>query len=452
MEKIEKLFSEKNIHKLFLITAIFLGVIASIMMPIFNDPDGQYHVAISGKIVGENIDLSTYGETSVGTGFEAQKRSYEDGFHLQKYYFTKYEKTTFDKLPRNFDYNLKNYVFWGHIVPAIGMKMGSFVYPSLGVVVTFARLASIFVCYISLFFIIKYLKSGKLLFSVISLSPVWLNQIASLSYDASSFVVVAWFIMLAINTVYDKVITKKKNILFFFASILLILVAKKNFYLLLLLLPVLYTVYPNDIAIFESVREQVRKITNRIVNQKRIYKVLEFILLLVTILFLADIGSKKYGGVIVAIKRLVRTYIYNDLNWWPDMSWLVSPYPQFNHMPIWLYGMWFALCVLLLIYNERFIKNRSVPIAAGIVFLANVFGVYYNYLGYGGTFSGYISGTQGRYFSPLLLLFVLIAGSKYFPKSVLSDKYKNILVILSFGLILISDTLLIFNTLYGLLA
>lgn len=177
----------------------------------------------------------------------SKKDSYVNGYHLKKYYFTKYEEIDFNNLPRNFDYNVKNYVFWGHIIPAIGMKIGSLIYPSLGVVVTFARLASILVCYISIFFMIKYLKAGKLIFSAISLTPVWLNQIASLSYDASSYVVVAWFIMLVINLIYDKKITKNRNFLLLLASIFLLLVAKKNFYLLLLFLPVVYTVFPNDI-------------------------------------------------------------------------------------------------------------------------------------------------------------------------------------------------------------
>lgn len=41
--------------------------------------------------------------------------------------------------------NIKSYNFWGHLIPSIGVWLGHKIYPSIGVMITTARLFSVII-------------------------------------------------------------------------------------------------------------------------------------------------------------------------------------------------------------------------------------------------------------------------------------------------------------------
>ncbi|MFG7388155.1 DUF2142 domain-containing protein [Lactococcus lactis] len=96
------------------------------------------------------------------------------------------------------------YNYIGHIIPAVGVWLGYHIYPSMGVMIVVARLFSMFVYSLIMFFIIKYIKFGKLLFATIGLSPVIMNSFSSLSYDSLGMVIVAVAVAVMIDMIAQK--------------------------------------------------------------------------------------------------------------------------------------------------------------------------------------------------------------------------------------------------------
>lgn len=64
--------TEKNLHKIYFTVAVVIGFILSVGMPLFSEPDGQWHYSVSSNIARLSNDLSAYGEP-VGTSMSVQK-------------------------------------------------------------------------------------------------------------------------------------------------------------------------------------------------------------------------------------------------------------------------------------------------------------------------------------------------------------------------------------------
>ncbi|MGR1376756.1 hypothetical protein UW650_08435, partial [Streptococcus agalactiae] len=75
----EKFFLDKNLHKTYFILGLTITIVLSLLMPFFNEPDGQYHLAVSGRISNNIIDTSYYGEYNIDSGMRRQSTSYRDG-------------------------------------------------------------------------------------------------------------------------------------------------------------------------------------------------------------------------------------------------------------------------------------------------------------------------------------------------------------------------------------
>ena len=74
---------EKNLHKIYLILALSIGITLSLVMTLFNEPDGQYHYTASTNIAGISNDLSAYGETQIVSGIDAQIPKYQKGIFFE---------------------------------------------------------------------------------------------------------------------------------------------------------------------------------------------------------------------------------------------------------------------------------------------------------------------------------------------------------------------------------
>ena len=139
---------KSKVHKIYLTVSVLLGMILAIGMPFFNEPDGQYHYVVSSNMVNLSNDISAYGEPSIGTGIDQQTKAYQQGVYFQKYYLTKIVEMPMGKQPREEvteNPNSKSYNFWGHLIPALGVWIGHKIYPSIGVMITTARLFSVLI-------------------------------------------------------------------------------------------------------------------------------------------------------------------------------------------------------------------------------------------------------------------------------------------------------------------
>lgn len=445
ISSIEKLFSDKTIHKTFLVIGLVITMAFSFLMPFFNEPDGQYHLAVSGRIANNIIDTSKYGEYDIISGMKSQKDSYKDGTRFEKYYLNKASFISWKDAPREVSYSLINFVYWGHVIPAIGLKIGQLIYPSMGVMITFARLFTSFISIIAITFIIKSLKNAKMIFFAVFLSPVALNSFASLSYDATGFVLTAWLVAQLINILSDREISQKRIINLALTAFLVLLGCKQNYWLILGLIPIvlLTTNHAKANELKKKVLSLLEKVTKSWLLKIGIALVLFAGLYLVT---------RSHGGLLVVIRRYLMTFGYNysgtrllsnDIT-----SWLAAPYPTYNYIPTWVSAVWYLMIFSVLFTEKKFISSSKIGILFLATFFIGIFGVYFIMLEYNGARTSYIEGVQGRYFTPtIVLLQVFVANLK---TKIVQSQVKIVpLALLS--LVLVSNVLLLFDTVISLI-
>lgn len=445
----------KKIHKIYFLIAVIGGMFLSIAMPLFNEPDGQYHFAISSAMVGLNTDISKYGETEIGTGMDNQKPFYRNGAFLKQYFLTKATLYPIKKSPRDlYLYEKTNFNYVGHLIPAAGVWLGYHVYPSLGVMIVVGRLFSMLVSSLVMFFIIKHLKFGKLLFATISLSPVVMNTFASLSYDSLGILVVAGTVATMINLIALQKVKFWHWLLIIALIGVSILGTKPNLWLVNLLFPLAIIVailLPRN-----ERRESMYLRRNRERNSILIrYKWLFLLGLLILFVVGGIYMTRNQGGLLEVVVRMIFTQSFrvSDVSSPADFgNLLVSPYPSYNYMPTVLIAVWGILIVLASISDKSYHKSVLLSWSTSLIIVLGIFSVYYGFLNYGSVRSFAlrmtIQGVQWRYFTPLLFLLPLIFSNERIKIRMLS---KNSVVMFMIGTAIVSNFLLLFNTLWGMI-
>jgi uncharacterized membrane protein len=302
-----------------------------------------------------------------------------------------------------------------HLVPAIGVKLGAMIYPSVGVMCVVGRLFSCLFYALTLFFIIKFLNYGKAVFVMVALTPTMLTSAASLSYDCTNFVIISFFIALIINLSISTQVSKKMWYLLVISS-LLVYFSKENSRLLLLLLFFLPFRRFQNLAFFKAIYERILALIKR-------FKII------LSTLFVGVVGIfswnffKSVGGVSFAFHKFINTFIfYAGSKNYPEnksLAYLISNiidgglWDQLSIMPSWWSVLWYILFwAILLAEGKKFEKKRQIfPLAMGsfCIYFLNYFGVIAEFILYLPQEMPFIIGPQGRYFTPFLPLFAITA-------------------------------------------
>ena len=445
-----------KVHKIYLIVSILLGMILAVGMPFFNEPDGQFHYVVSSNMVNLSNDISAYGEPSIGTGIDQQIKAYQQGGYFQKYYLTKIVEMPMNKQPREGvteNPNSKSYNFWGHLIPALGVWIGHKIYPSIGVMITTARLFSVLMNSLLMFLIIKSVKKGQMIFVALSLTPVTLNSFASLSYDSLSFVLVAWLMAIVINSLVDQQIKWWRWLELGVVSGVIYFGAKTNFKVLLLFIPVLIAKF-----VFPRQCQKLLLFCRYLWTNKKVL-VLSLLgglgLIFVILIVLLDL---RQNGILYSIYRFIINYAVNLRDYLSVSSvfynLLGSPYPNINYTPAWVSMIWYIVLFAVLLSEEKFIKSKFVSLASLVIFLLGISAVYYVYMTYTPTGApvgnpstlGQMQGLQGRYFTPTLFLLLFITCQEKFKIKIKGSK--GILLFVT-GTAVVTNVLLLFSTLFG---
>lgn len=237
MKRIEIDRFEKNLHKIYFTVAVVIGIILSVGMPLFSEPDGQWHYSVSSNIAGLSNDLSAYGEP-VGTGTGVQKTAYQQENWFEKYFENQIVRMPIENIPRtNSIPPVLNFNFLGHIIPAFGVWLGYHIYPSIGVMIVIGRLVSSLIASFVICMIIKYVKRAKLLFMALSLTPVIVATTASLSYDTLSYIAALLVFLIMINVYEAKRMNWKYATMMLATSFLVLVGTKTNIKILVALFP-----------------------------------------------------------------------------------------------------------------------------------------------------------------------------------------------------------------------
>lgn len=443
-----------NIHKFYIVIALFFGIIYSVFLPILNGPDSQIHFLTSAAIFNKVPDLSHYGIYSITSSMTPEKSFYQSGTAFKEFFIQQVKIISASKIPIGPGQNSivshgLDFSFFSHIVPAFGLLLGYYIYPSLGMMVIWGRIFSMLVYSTIIYVLLKKVKAGKLVLFTISLSPLVLSQISSFSYDASTFTVIFLFLCIVINFLYDKQITTKKVLFLFLGSISVILFAKENYVVLLTLVPISF-VY----VYFASRRVSRRKKRTAATKRNILRSRLTFSIGLLSLLLLASV-SINYGGILSLVGRFVDVFtIYNPQNL-GVLSYFTQTSTIDNALPNWLASIWFGLILFITFFgNEKYLSDNKLgkftSFFALFLFLLNYIIVYFIFLidTVPQVKSNLLSvnlvpGVQGRYFTPLfLLLSIYSAGSS------LDFKIKNqnwlyiftiVVIIFSAGLFFINS-------------
>ena len=450
-EKKEKAKSKKKvtkIHKIYLVVALIIGITFSVFMPFFNEPDGQYHYVISSNIVGITNDVTHYGETYTfyGDQYQHEVPYYKTGSFFEHYFVRKISRISMTEekragyVPQVFSYN-----YFGHLIPAAGLWLGYQIYPSMGVMIVMGRLLSMFVCTLIMYFIIKRLRHGKLLFAAVSLLPVTINLFSSLSYDATGFVLSALIVATTINALADRKVTLVLITRMLLLSAVSFVAIKTNFLLLLLLFPlVICSIFWQNWSKRENFKAWLKK-----------YRLVFFILSLFIFAFVIaavidySVADGGFGRVIYRL--FINQFYVFDTSYSVVASTLVQPLGLNNSlMPTWTVGLWFFILGLAAFSENGFVKTRLMSAGAFVIFLLNILAVYLSFLTYpvspnNSGIMGQITGVQGRYFTPTLLLFAIIAGNSRLKLRVTGQKSLQIALII---VALVTNATLLFNTLF----
>lgn len=437
---------QKKIHKIYLIIGIVVGLMTAILMPFFNDPDGQYHFEISSGMVGLSSDLTKYGETDrwFDGQFQHQYPAYQRREFFEKYYLTHADIVPTATLPRaNTMPEVLSYNFMGHIIPAVGVWIGYHLYPSMGMMITTARLLNTFISVLVMYGIIKYVKRGKILFATLSLSPVIVGTFASLSYDGLSYLLVAALVAVSINMIVDKRLDIRRGI-GCLALILFSLVAAKTNLQLLVLMPLIVMGWLLIMKVPVGLRVKGKKLLTTwpayIIG----------LLLVAGGLFVVNKVLGNYGGTVHVLWRFIINLIFNFGAAFNSTSVFIRLLGEI--VPIWFTSIWYILILVAVLAEEKFVENRFISWAALGIFMLNVAAVYLTFMNFpSGTgnqaMHGAIAGMQGRYFTPAFLLLAIFAGNIRYKSRV----NPNTVIVFMTIFTVVSNVVAIFATLFGII-
>jgi uncharacterized membrane protein len=425
-------FTIKN-TSLFLIVGMICVWAYSVLLPIFIAPDDLYHFDCIGYLSNTVVDRR-YISTGTYDYPETVRRSIKNHKYLQNFFLTRVDTTNRENVMDVRAKSQNGFQFWGHVIPALGMRIGYYIYPSVGVMVIFSRLFAGVIYLLCLYFLICRLRYGKRLFMAVSLTPTMLPLIASMGYDGLSYVASVFFLKMVIHLSVEKKCSKLDGLYIVGSTILLILFAKTNALLFLLFLPALLGKFFISKAFLEKVSIQWQK-------NKRVAG------------WLLVLSGFILSVLLAAMTREVWLKFFDTLVY-PNTVTLTSEVLGGNLMfapSLLLSHYWLVVIVLLLVSSESkiWLKNKLFSYTSVLLYFVNLFGVLFSFRNFANS-SGFvirvINGQQGRYFTPFILPFAMV-GISLRKHLKIADWIKKSLL---FGGALISAVLIIYAAyMYG---
>lgn len=386
-------------ENIFLILAtLFIGIMI-IIMPLNRVPDESTHATNAWRTVYSDQKDSFDWRTAV----EQDKKIDEDEY--QKIFHKKLNLSN-EKFDLAISKNKLQYT-----PQILGMLLGKFLYPSIGVIMICGRLINALFYILSIFFIVKYMKYGKRVLVFTSLLPISIQQAASLSYDVFNFVAVAFFFAVLSNLTINKSLNLKNTLMLLF-SIIGLYITKLNNLSMLIVLPFIGLKLSDN---FTQLNEKITLFYEYC--KKRKYR---FILLtVIIILFIATIFFKSKGGITHFVQIILNSLFNNSVNQAlnPLISAGIFGFIGNFHMqfPLWLFFIDISVLTVLMIgaYNEEeygWCFEKGYVVTSSLIFplqmLLVIGGMYFSWtktiLGENAQYS---TGAQGRYFTPFLIYF-----------------------------------------------
>ena len=315
--------------------------------------------------------------------------------------------------PFRFGISLKTISF---IPQLIGMTIGSWISPTVGMIIYMGRIFNALAYILGLYFLIRYFKYGKTALMFISLLPIMVQQASSLSYDVMNYLEVMLALGFITNLAYSKRFTNR-NFVQVIGLAILLLATKPNNILLLGLIPFVSFELEGLFTVLNRPFNIVRNIIFR-------YKYVFYLLLLLTIVFVLQFLMRNEGGLVHYIHVLLNTLVNAKQNGDLNSILTIGIFGFLGNftlqLPLWLIFVDVAVLFLIFLAEKQDFFSKDFSILAALLFpiqvIATVTVMYLQWtpivLGHGASVS---VGSQGRYFTPFLILFLpLVANLGHF--------------------------------------
>lgn len=447
----EKIFkNEFPIEKIFLITAIVVGVVFSLLFPVYQVPDEQTHINMIYDELNWGINIKTQGDITNFADTIRIIRNYDEKVNLSTYV----DMQVTSPLPD--DFSVPSIKLIRHLPQAIGFVLTSLLRLPLWICVSFAEICAVIVYAIFGYLAVKLMPFKKELMTAIMLLPICLQEFPSLSYD--SFLMASYFLLFA-YILYIK-FTKEKFTLIDVAimvALIAVVVITKIPYALVALLIVIIPVSKIDFnfGFFKLNGELIKK-------HKIIFSILAVFLIAVAVVGAIKVlphisEGKTFIGAMYDIKASIKLVFLTVKAYFGEWLTQITGDLGWFDTPVALIFTVFVISNLLFLnlfdYNNKskcpFEKNPFKKIELVIVFVVALGMTFITVLSmFGWTMKAYgidmnalttsevagymdqipyIGGLQGRYFVPIIPL-VLVPC--YFPKftaSIQTINYKTYL-------------------------
>ena len=248
--------------------------------------------------------------------------------------------------PFKFGISLKTISFLPQL---IGMTIGSWISPSVGLIIYMGRIFNALAYILGLYFLIRYFKYGKTALMFISLLPIMVQQASSLSYDVMNYLEVMLAIGFITNLAYSKRFTNR-NFVQVIGLAILLLATKPNNILLLGLIPFVSFEFKGILKVLNRPFKSLKIIVSR-------YKFVFYLLLLITIGFILQFLMRNEGGLVHYIHVLLNTLVNARQNGDLNSILTIGVFGYLGNftlqLPLWLIFIDIAVMVLIFLANEK---------------------------------------------------------------------------------------------------
>ncbi|MDR1567112.1 MAG: DUF2142 domain-containing protein [Streptococcaceae bacterium] len=435
----------KKEENIFLVIALFFGVVLSIVQPVFLKQDSQFHFDSISYMNDTVLDRLKVDNSTKTYGNENELIAIQNGTYFQNYYIQKLRHVDKEQslTPISRMGITKNYFKQiPYTFSRMGMYLGFKLYPSLGVMTLLGRLMNLIFYVGVVFFVIKKVKAYKLFFLFLGLLPSFLIQACSLSYDSFSLLVAIVSIALWINILLADLTAFKTKVrcgfLLFGLSLVTYLSAKNNVQLLI----------AGNLLVFLVLATRIKAFLNRMKFQ---------ILLTTVIIICGSLLALTVTGTKGPLLILGTVKFFNDLFFKSNPLYTTDLFSGIP-MPIWLLFIEVIIFgVILLQKNQLELPKIKMvyPLLVGL-FIANFIVMYYHYAflaGDGKDVDGFSLIEQNvtisaRYVFPFLPVVIFSRQLTKVRIAINSAKLRNIIAIMSVIMLLLVSAKMIWF-LYG---
>ena len=371
------------------------------VFPINRVPDETNHARMTWETFHKPTDTSFKWMDEIPSNDKVKLAEYKQIFA---------QKIDMSKEPFQFGVSLKTISF---IPQLIGMTIGSWISPTVGMIICMGRIFNALAYILGIYFLIRYFKYGETALMFISLLPIMVQQASSLSYDVMNYLEVMLALGFITNLAYSKRFTNRHFIQVIGLAILL-LATKPNNVLLLGLIPFVPFEFEGVLAFLNRPVQAIKTFISK-------YKAVFYLLFVVGLVVVLQFLMKNQGGLRHYGEVLRNTLFNPELN--DNLNGILS-LGMFGYlgnltlqMPLWLIFIDIIVLTILFLSSKKDFFTKDFANASWILFLLEVLAavtvMYMQWtpvvLGQGANIS---VGAQGRYFTPfIILLLPLVANT-----------------------------------------